>query len=141
MFPDLGYQYNFLKKIGSGGAGVVNLALDRYSGFLVAVKTLFQHHIEDEEVLNKFLTALREEKKQQHVPVWDQWDRSNSSSNSNNTRLFGSSSGSSNEWDAFGLKRPTALPKAPAPPVTTIFFFVNNIRGSRFVSEHIVSAD
>ena len=39
MFPDLGPQYEFIKEIGRGGTGVVNLALDKHSGFLVAVKS------------------------------------------------------------------------------------------------------
>ena len=54
MFPDLGSQYEFVKELGSGGTGVVNLALDKHSGFLVAVKSLFDFHIKDKEVLNKF---------------------------------------------------------------------------------------
>ena len=54
MFPDLGSQYEFIKELGRGGAGVVNLALDKHSGFLVAVKSLFDFHIKDKEVLNKF---------------------------------------------------------------------------------------
>jgi len=45
MFPDLGSQYEFIKELGSGGTGVVNLAVDRDSGFLVAIKTLFDFHI------------------------------------------------------------------------------------------------
>jgi len=54
MFPDLGSQYEFVKELGRGGTGVVNLALDKHSGFLVAVKSLFDFHIKDKEVLNKF---------------------------------------------------------------------------------------
>ena len=54
MFPKLGSQYKFIKEIGSGGTGVVNLALDLHSGYMVAIKTLFDYHIEDEEILNKF---------------------------------------------------------------------------------------
>ena len=54
MFPDLGAQYEFAKELGRGGTGVVNLALDKHSGFLVAVKSLFDYHIKDQEVLNKF---------------------------------------------------------------------------------------
>ncbi|MDC1336359.1 serine/threonine protein kinase [Flavobacteriaceae bacterium] len=54
MFPDLGSQYEFIKELGSGGTGVVNLAVDRDSGFLVAIKTLFDFHINDEEILEKF---------------------------------------------------------------------------------------
>lgn len=54
MFPDLGSQYEFIKELGSGGTGVVNLAIDRHSGFLVAIKSLFDFHINDEEILEKF---------------------------------------------------------------------------------------
>ena len=41
MFPKLGSQYQFIKEIGRGGTGVVNLAIDTHSGFPVAIKTLF----------------------------------------------------------------------------------------------------
>ena len=54
MFPDLGPQYEFIKEIGRGGTGVVNLAHDKHSGFLVAVKSLFDFHLKDKELLNKF---------------------------------------------------------------------------------------
>jgi serine/threonine protein kinase len=54
MFPDLGYQYQFIKELGSGGTGVVNLAVDRHSGFLVSIKTLFDFHVNDKELLDKF---------------------------------------------------------------------------------------
>ena len=54
MFPLLGPQYEFIKALGSGGTGYVNLAIDTHSGFLVAVKTLFNDHIKNEEILNKF---------------------------------------------------------------------------------------
>ena len=54
MFPKLGSQYEFIKELGSGGTGVVNLAIDRHSGFLVAIKTLFDFHLDDKEVLEKF---------------------------------------------------------------------------------------
>ena len=38
MFPDLGSkQYEFIKRIGGGGFGVVNLAIDLYSGKPVAI--------------------------------------------------------------------------------------------------------
>ncbi len=39
-FPDLGSQYNFIKRVGMGGTGVVNLAIDTHSGFPVAIKSL-----------------------------------------------------------------------------------------------------
>ena len=54
MFPNLGSQYKFIKEIGSGGTGVVNLAIDNHSGYQVAIKTLFDFHKEDAEILNKF---------------------------------------------------------------------------------------
>ena len=54
MFPNLGSQYKFIKEIGSGGTGVVNLAIDNHSGYQVAIKTLFDYHIEDEVILHKF---------------------------------------------------------------------------------------
>ena len=54
MFPKLGSQYEFIKELGSGGTGVVNLAIDTHSGFLVAIKTLFDFHLDDKEVLEKF---------------------------------------------------------------------------------------
>ena len=47
MFPNLGDKYICIKEIGSGGAGVVNLALDTNTGFQVAVKTLFRSHFEN----------------------------------------------------------------------------------------------
>jgi len=54
MFPNLGPQYEFIKKIGSGGTGVVHLALDIHSGFLVAIKTLYDYHLNNKEILKKF---------------------------------------------------------------------------------------
>ena len=54
MFPNLGSQYKFIKELGSGGAGVVNLAIDTHSGFPVAIKTLFNDHLKNKEILNKF---------------------------------------------------------------------------------------
>ena len=54
MFPDLGSQYKFIKEIGRGGSGIVYLALDRYSGFLVCVKKLLDEHSKNEEFLIKF---------------------------------------------------------------------------------------
>lgn len=41
MFPKLGTQYQFIKEIGRGGTGVVNLAIDTHSGQPVAIKSLF----------------------------------------------------------------------------------------------------
>lgn len=40
MYPNLGSQYNFIKRVGMGGTGVVNLAIDTHSGFPVAIKSL-----------------------------------------------------------------------------------------------------
>ena len=54
MFPKLGSQYEFIKELGSGGSGVVNLALDKNSGFLVAVKSLFDYHLKDKSIFDKF---------------------------------------------------------------------------------------
>ena len=54
MFPNLGSQYRFIRQLGKGGTGVVNLALDTHSGFLVSIKTLFDFHINDKEVIEKF---------------------------------------------------------------------------------------
>jgi len=54
MFPNLGPQYEFVKELGRGGTGVVNLALDNHSGFLVAIKSLFDYHINNKEILEKF---------------------------------------------------------------------------------------
>ena len=56
MFPDLGSQYKFIKELGSGGAGVVNLAIDTHSGFPVAIKSLYNRHLNNANVLNKFQT-------------------------------------------------------------------------------------
>ena len=53
-FPKLGNRYKFIKELGKGGVGVVNLALDSHSGFLVAVKTLFQKLDEDSPIIRKF---------------------------------------------------------------------------------------
>jgi len=41
MFPNIGSQYQFIKEVGRGGTGVVNLAIDTHSGLPVAIKTLF----------------------------------------------------------------------------------------------------
>lgn len=55
MFPNLGSKYIHIKKIGNGGTGVVNLALDTHSGFPVAIKSLFESHFNNNpEMLKKF---------------------------------------------------------------------------------------
>ena len=55
MFPDLGSQYKFIKEIGRGGSGVVYLALDRYSGFLVCVKKLLDEHSKNKDFSGKLV--------------------------------------------------------------------------------------
>ena len=40
-YPNIGQQYQFIQEIGRGGTGVVNLAIDLYSGYPVAIKSLF----------------------------------------------------------------------------------------------------
>lgn len=55
MFPKLGSKYIHIKKIGDGGTGVVNLALDTHTGFPVAIKSLFDSHLNNNpEMLKKF---------------------------------------------------------------------------------------
>jgi serine/threonine protein kinase len=55
MFPKLGSKYIHIKKIGDGGTGVVNLALDTHTGFPVAIKSLFDSHFNNNpEMLKKF---------------------------------------------------------------------------------------
>lgn len=55
MFPKLGSKYIYIKKIGDGGTGVVNLALDTHTGFPVAIKSLFDSHFNNNpEILKKF---------------------------------------------------------------------------------------
>ena len=53
MFPDLGAKYIYVKEIGTGGTGVVNLALDTHTGFQVAVKSLFKSHFENNPAMLK----------------------------------------------------------------------------------------
>ena len=55
MFPKLGKQYQFIKEVGRGGTGVVNLAIDTHSGYPVAIKSLFAYHSKNNpEMLDKF---------------------------------------------------------------------------------------
>ena len=54
MFPELGRQYKFIKEVGSGGTGVVNLAIDTYSGYPVAIKSLYKELNSNKEVFDKF---------------------------------------------------------------------------------------
>ena len=55
MFPNLGSQYHFVKEVGRGGTGVVNLAVDTHSGLPVAIKSLFENISENNpEMLEKF---------------------------------------------------------------------------------------
>ena len=51
MFPDLGTKYIYVREIGNGGTGVVNLAVDTHTGFQVAVKSLFKSHFENEKFI------------------------------------------------------------------------------------------
>ena len=53
-FPNLGNRYQFIKELGRGGVGVVNLAIDTHSGFPVAVKTLLKKIDEDAPIVRKF---------------------------------------------------------------------------------------
>ena len=55
MFPKLGSQYQFIKEVGRGGTGVVNLAIDTHSGYPVAIKSLFANISKNNpEMLDKF---------------------------------------------------------------------------------------
>ena len=55
MFPKIGSQYQFIKEVGRGGTGVVNLAIDTHSGLPVAIKTLFAGISDSNpEMLEKF---------------------------------------------------------------------------------------
>ena len=55
MFPKLGKQYQFIKEVGRGGTGVVNLAIDTHSGYPVAIKSLFANISKNNpEMLDKF---------------------------------------------------------------------------------------
>ena len=53
-YPQLGSRYKFIKKLGEGGVGVVNLAIDSHSGFPVAVKTLTSSYEDTSPILRKF---------------------------------------------------------------------------------------
>ncbi|MDB9954548.1 serine/threonine protein kinase [Flavobacteriaceae bacterium] len=53
MFPDLGAKYIHVKEIGTGGTGIVNLAVDTHTGFQVAVKSLFKSHFENNPAMLK----------------------------------------------------------------------------------------
>lgn len=54
MFPNLGSKYIFQKELGQGGTGVVNLALDTHTGFMVAIKSLFTSHTKSSDIVKKF---------------------------------------------------------------------------------------
>ena len=55
MFPELGKQYQFIREVGRGGTGVVNLAIDTHSGYPVAIKSLFANISKNNpEMLDKF---------------------------------------------------------------------------------------
>ena len=55
MYPNIGKQYQFLKEIGRGGTGVVHLAVDTHSGYLVAIKSIHSNiSNSNPEMLEKF---------------------------------------------------------------------------------------
>tara|TARA_B100000780_G_scaffold278735_1_gene253417 strand:- start:5471 stop:6316 length:846 start_codon:yes stop_codon:yes gene_type:complete len=55
MFPDLGSKYTFIKEIGKGGTGAVNLAIDNHTGYQVAIKSIFKSVlIHNPEMLKRF---------------------------------------------------------------------------------------
>jgi len=55
MFPDLGSKYTFIKEIGKGGTGAVNLAIDNHTGYQVAIKSIFKSILTNNpEMLKRF---------------------------------------------------------------------------------------
>ena len=55
MYPDLGSkQYEFIKRIGGGGFGVVNLAIDLYSGKPVAIKSIHKNYNDRNDLIENF---------------------------------------------------------------------------------------
>ena len=55
MFPEVGPQYQFIKELGRGGTGVVNLAVDMHTGHRVAIKSLFNSIVDNNpEMLERF---------------------------------------------------------------------------------------
>lgn len=55
MYPNLGSQYNFIQRVGIGGTGVVNLAVDTHSGFPVAIKSLHESIMQDNPEMTRKL--------------------------------------------------------------------------------------
>ena len=55
MFPDLGSnQYEFINRIGGGGFGVVNLAIDLYTGKPVAIKSIHKNYNDRKDLIENF---------------------------------------------------------------------------------------
>ena len=55
MYPDLGSkQYEFIKRIGGGCFGVVNLAIDLYSGKPVAIKSIHKNYNDRNDLIENF---------------------------------------------------------------------------------------
>ena len=55
MYPNIGKQYQFLKEIGRGGTGIVHLAVDTHTGYLVAIKSIHSNiSNSNPEMLEKF---------------------------------------------------------------------------------------
>ena len=55
MYPNIGQQYQFLKEIGRGGTGIVHLAVDTHTGYLVAIKSIHSNiSNSNPEMLEKF---------------------------------------------------------------------------------------
>ena len=55
MFPDLGSkQYEFINRIGGGGFGVVNLAIDLHTGKPVAIKSIHKNYNDRKDLIENF---------------------------------------------------------------------------------------
>ena len=55
MFPDLGSkQYEFINRIGGGGFGVVNLAIDLHTGKPVAIKSIHKNYNKRKDLIENF---------------------------------------------------------------------------------------
>ena len=55
MFPDLGSkQYEFINRIGGGGFGVVNLAIDLNTGKPVAIKSIHKNYNDRKDLIENF---------------------------------------------------------------------------------------
>jgi len=53
MIADIASRYVYVKEIGVGGTGVVNLFVDTHTGFQVAIKSLFKSHFENNPAMLK----------------------------------------------------------------------------------------